>query len=112
MDILWALLLVVGSVICWSLTLFGLPGNWLIVAVAAIYAYLQRPDSLVTFSWSVVGWLVVLATLGEVVEFVAAAMGVKKVGGSRRGAVLSLAGSIVGGIVGIFVGIPIPIVGS
>ena len=58
--------------------------------------------------------VVVLALLGELVELVAAAYGVKRAGGSRRGAILALVGSLIGGVVGIFVGgiIPIPVVGS
>ena len=49
--------------------------------------------------------------MGEVVEFVAGALGVAREGGSKRGAALALAGSIVGGIVGLFVGLPIPVLG-
>jgi hypothetical protein len=56
--------------------------------------------------------LAALAVLGELVELAAGAMGVKKAGGSRRGAALAIAGSIVGSVVGIFVGLPIPLVGS
>jgi uncharacterized protein YqgC (DUF456 family) len=39
-------------------------------------------------------------------------MGVSKTGGSRRGAVMALAGSILGGILGVVIGLPIPLVGS
>ena len=35
-----------------------------------------------------------------------------RAGGSRRAAVLSLAGSIAGGILGILIGLPVPLVGS
>jgi len=46
------------------------------------------------------------------VEFLAGALGVKRAGGSRRGAIYSLGGGLAGGIVGMFVGLPIPIIGS
>jgi uncharacterized protein YqgC (DUF456 family) len=69
-------------------------------------------DSVVAIGWWTVGTLVILAVLGEVLEFVASAMGVKKAGGSRRGALLAIVGSIIGGIVGMGVGIPIPVIGS
>ena len=55
--------------------------------------------------------MVVLAALGELLEFLAGALGVTKAGGSRRGAILALVGSLAGGIVGLFVGLPIPVVG-
>ena len=37
--LLFALLLIVVLLACWALNLVGLPGNWLIVALTAIYAY-------------------------------------------------------------------------
>ena len=41
---LWALLLVVGSFVAWLLSLVTLPGNWLIVGVAALFAWLLPAD--------------------------------------------------------------------
>ena len=38
---LWALLLVVGSVVAWLLNLVTLPGNWLMVGGAALFAWLM-----------------------------------------------------------------------
>ena len=90
------------------MTLLGLPGNWLMVAVAAVYAYFVPGD----FGWRTIVALLVLAILGEIVELMAGAMGVAKAGGSRHDALLALVGSIVGGMLGVFVGLPIPLVGS
>ena len=53
-----------------------------------------------------------LALVGELMEFVAGAAGVKNAGGSRRAAALALAGGLVGGILGVFIGVPIPVIGS
>ncbi len=53
-----------------------------------------------------------LAMLGEAIEFAAGALGVGKLGGSKRAAALAVVGSLVGAIGGMFVGLPIPIVGS
>jgi uncharacterized protein YqgC (DUF456 family) len=52
--------------------------------------------------------------LGELIEFVAGAAGVGKLGGSRRAATMAIVGSIIGAIAGMIVGlpIPIPVVGS
>jgi uncharacterized protein YqgC (DUF456 family) len=111
-DILAALLLVLVLVVAWFAQLVGLPGNWLIVAAAAVSAWLLPSESSTTIGWPAVGVLVLLAFVGELVEFVAGALGVSTAGGSRRGALLAILGSIAGGIVGLFVGLPIPLVGS
>jgi uncharacterized protein YqgC (DUF456 family) len=112
MVILWALLFVLVVLGFWLTNLFGLPGNWFIVATAAIYAWLVPPGSRAAIDWPIVAVVAGLALIGEILEFTASAAGVKKVGGSRRGAVFALAGSMIGAVVGMFVGIPIPIVGS
>ncbi len=112
MSILAAILLSVTLAIGWLAQLLGLPGNWLIVLAAALYAWWLPPDAATAIGWNVVLVLVVLAVLGELVELVAGALGVARVGGSRRGAVLAIVGSLLGSIVGIFVGLPIPLVGS
>jgi uncharacterized protein YqgC (DUF456 family) len=112
MTLLWAFLLGLALAIGWLLTLLGMPGNWLIVAATALYAYAAPGDSRLAIGWPVVAVLAGLAILGEVVELVAGAMGVAKAGGSRRSAVLALLGSVAGALVGIFIGIPIPVVGS
>ena len=112
MTFVWALLLVVIVVAACLLTVIGMPGNWLVVTAAAVYAFLLPHDGRAAIGWPVVVALVGLAVLGEVVELVAGALGVQRVGGSRRSAVLALGGSVVGGIVGVIVGVPIPIIGS
>lgn len=108
---LYASLLVLLLVIGWFLTLLNMPGNWVMVGAAGLYAWLVPGEGTLGIGWSVVVALVVLALLGELIEGVAGAFGVAKAGGSRRAAVLAMFGSIVGGIVGVFVGIPIPLVG-
>jgi len=112
MNFLWAFLLVVVTAVGWLSQLIGLPGNWIIVAAVALYVWLGPTDGVAAIGMEALGVLVALAVLGEVVEFVAASAGVTKAGGSRRGALGALSGSIVGGVVGLFVGLPIPIVGS
>ena len=56
-----------------------------------------------------IDFLVVLAGIGEVVEFAASVMGTKQVSGSRRAATGGPMGSFAGGIAGGFIGIPFPI---
>lgn len=111
MTVPWALLFAVAVIAFWSLNLIGLPGNWMVVAAAAAYAWLA-PGPGGGLRWAAVAVVTGLAVLGEVVEFVASSGGVRRVGGSRRGAVLALAGSVVGAVTGLFVGVPVPIIGS
>ncbi len=108
-----ALALLIGLVLAgWVLNLFNLPGNWLIVASAAFFAWWAGPESGFQLTWTMVAVVTGLAVLGEILEFVAGAAGTQKAGGSRRAAVMSIVGSMVGAIVGAGVGLPIPVVGS
>jgi uncharacterized protein YqgC (DUF456 family) len=112
MDILWAIVLVLILLAGWAVTLLGLPGNWLMVIAAVTYWLFVVSDSPVAIGWPTVAAVIGLATLGELVEFAAAAAGAGKAGGSKRGAVLALVGSLCGGLLGLFVGLPIPVVGQ
>ena len=112
MTFLWALLFVLAVVLFWSLNLLGLPGNWMIVAATILYAWLISEDGSGRMRWTAVGIVTSLAIVGELVELGASAAGVRRVGGSRRGALVALIGSVVGAMTGLFVGIPIPVIGS
>lgn len=107
MIYLWLTLFVSLIVFFWSLNFIGLPGNWLILGLALAWM-LVGPESY-RFSWLVILVLALLATLGEAIEFGASVLGTKKLGGSTRGATLSVVGSIIGGIAGAIFGIPFPI---
>ena len=112
MTIFFSLLLILVLLACWSLTLLGLPGNWLMVMVTTTYACVVPAQLPAAIGWRTVVTILVLAALGEIVELVASAMGVSKQGRSRRSAVMALLGSIGGGMLGVFIGVPIPLVGS
>lgn len=78
--------------------LLGLPGTFIILAAAGIYAV---ATGFATISLSVLAWLLALALLAEALEFVAAAAsGVPGAAPSRRVQVSAIAGSILGGILG------------
>jgi uncharacterized protein YqgC (DUF456 family) len=112
MELLLAVALALFACFAWVLQALGLPGNWLIVAAAAAYALWWPVEGRLAIGWNTVIVLLVLAVIGEVAELAAGAAGVAKAGGSRRGAVLAIIGSLVGSILGVCVGIPVPIVGS
>ena len=111
MDYLWAALLLIAILIGWVMTLLSLPGNWLMIAAAALFAFLIPPESSLAITWPWVVGLVVLALLGELAELVAGALGVASGGGSKRGAALAVVGSVVGGMLLVWVGLPVPIIG-
>ncbi len=107
MIYVWLTLFILLVLSFWLLNLFGLPGNWCIVAVSLIWMLFGPVDY--RFSWIVVVALAGLALIGEAIEFGASVLGTKKLGGSGRGATLSVIGSVVGGIAGAILGIPVPI---
>jgi len=90
-----------------AMTAITLPGIWTMAAGAVLLA-LGFPDYV---GWWTVGALLGIAALSELVDFIASALGVKRMGGSKSGAVGSVIGTLVGAIGGTFL-IPIPIVGS
>jgi hypothetical protein len=114
MQITLAIVLIVTALLFWATNLVGLPGNWLILALAIPYAYYTEGPTRLDIGWPIVVALVAMAAVGELVEFLASALGASKAGGSKRGAVLAMFGSLAGGVIGMFVGtaIPIPVVGS
>ena len=77
-----------------------LPGTTIILAAAVMHHFALGADRSVGW-WTIAG-LVVLTVVSYVLDFVSGAMGAKKFGASRWGAV----GGIVGAIVGIFFGLP------
>ena len=82
---------------------FGLPGTWIIAAATLGYQLLV-PGSISMFTVIAV---IVLALIGELLEFSLTAKYTKKYGGSRRASW----GAIIGGMIGAFIGVPVPIVG-
>jgi len=109
MICIWAILLLAINGVWLLLTLLTLPGNWLMVATTALLAWWQWDRGM--FSPWVLVAIAALAAAGEVVEFIASAVGVRKAGGTRLGGLGALVGGLAGLVAGTFL-IPIPLVGS
>ncbi len=107
LDWLYYILLILILLAGLFINILGLPGLWLMLAAAGIYAWVTAGAFM---GWGTLIALLVLALLAELAEFIAGAAGSKAAGGSKRG----MAGAIVGGLVGGILGtpIPIPIVGT
>lgn len=112
MSLVWAGLLLAVVAMGWLMNFVSLPGNWLIALATAIYAWWVPVEQRTGIGWTVVVVLLLLASLGELLEFAAGAAGVAQVGGSRRSAVLAILGSLGGGFVGAWLGVPIPLLGT
>lgn len=108
-----AVFLTLAALVGWVANILGLPGNWLIVALAAGCWGLAAEEHRCHVTLLPLVAIVVVAALGELLEFAASAMGASRMGGSKRGTVLAIVGSIAGALVGLFGGVlvPIPIVG-
>ncbi len=91
----------------------GLPGNWLVVALALGGWWLAPQENHSHVGSLPLAAIVAAAVVGELLEFAASALGASRMGGSKRGTVLALVGSIAGAIAGLFFGsiLPIPILG-
>ena len=96
LALLALLLLVNGAGVV--MVVFQLPGTWVMLAGTGLVAWVLWDDGY--FGWWTLGLLLALAILGEVVETASGAVGSRRAGGSRRGAVLSIGLGIVGAVVG------------
>jgi uncharacterized protein YqgC (DUF456 family) len=100
-----ALMFAIGAAAV-ALVLLGLPGTWLMLMFAAAIEvmdglYLPEADQQ-TFSWWILGSCLLLAVLGEVLEFAAGGAGAARTGASKRG----MLGAVIGGLIGSIAGAP------
>lgn len=111
-DVAWGIGLVIVCFLSWLLNLVNLPGNWVAIAVIALYAWQGPAAGRVEIGWPVLAISFTLALIGEALEFAAGAFGARRAGASRRSTIYAILGSFVGAIAGAIVGIPIPVIGS
>jgi uncharacterized protein YqgC (DUF456 family) len=103
-----ALLFALLGIACLVLVPLGLPGLWILIALAAAAQLLGTP---LHFGWTLLGIAIAIGVAAEIAEAVAGAAGAKYGGATRRGMIGAFAGGIVGAIflTGL---VPIPIVGT
>lgn len=91
------LLLLINAV--WLvLGLFYLPGNWLMIFTTLAYLWWMRQHALFS-PWTMVA-VVVLALIGEIIEFFAGFGGARKAGAGWKGSLAAILGAILGAMVG------------
>jgi uncharacterized protein YqgC (DUF456 family) len=106
---LWLILLILLNAAWLMLVVFGLPGNWLIVVSTCLFAWWRWEDGI--FSIYTLTAIVVLATLGEVFEFLGGMQGAKRAGTSWHSSIAAIAGAAAGAIIGTFL-IPVLFLGT
>ncbi|MSR45346.1 MAG: DUF456 domain-containing protein [Phycisphaerales bacterium] len=100
--------------LCGVLVLFGLPGIWMMIALAIVNEFAN--DWWLGAggdwrAWTAIALAVGLALGAEAVEFIAGAVGARTGGSSKWGMVGAMMGAVIGAIAGTVL-IPIPIVGT
>lgn len=111
MIYVWIILFLLAILLCWLANVLGFPGNWCTALLIGIWMWVGPVDPPFQIGWPILVVILVLALAAELVELGASMLGAKKFGGSKRGAWLSLLGSIIGGFAGAVIGFPIPILG-
>lgn len=97
MDYVWTTLFLLLLFAAQALNIFSLPGNWLLVLFAGLWAYLRPEHGL---GWVFIGVLAALALAGEGMEWLAQSWGAKKYGASGRGNFGGIVGALVGAVIG------------
>lgn len=82
----------------------GLPGTFIMIAVAIAVNYLAAAG----ISWLAIGASLALAVIAEVLEWTLSSKFAIKYGGSKRAGW----GALIGGFIGAFAGVPVPVIGS
>lgn len=103
----WLTLLVIVNAFWLALVFFALPGSWLMIITVISFSLWQKG----IFSVYTIIAAVILAIIGEILEFISGARGVKSAGGSKKAVFAAIIGAVVGAIVGTAV-IPIPLIGT
>ena len=97
LHVLGLLLLFAGCFAALCTLVIGLPGTFIIVGLAIFYGWATDFE---TLQWSTIGWLTLLAVIGEGIEFAASGAAAAGSRPSRRVTIGALAGALIGGIVG------------
>lgn len=99
--------------VCVFALIAGLPGTWVLIATAVLIDVLDRlwlpAGAPFTFHPLTIVACIVLAAVGEVLEFALSAAGAKRFGASPRG----MLGSVIGGVIGAIAGtLMFPVIGT
>ncbi|MSR18437.1 MAG: DUF456 domain-containing protein [Phycisphaerales bacterium] len=92
------------GLVCITLNLVLLPGNWLLLLLAILFELMDNAWRPVDATWSFHIWALLAATLlailGEVIELASGAAGARFAGSSARGMWGALLGGVIGAVLG------------
>lgn len=113
-EITILVVLTLVAIAAWAMNVLGMPGNWIAVSIGVATYFFGSPETSAHVGLIPLGIMIVAALLGELLEFVAGALGASRLGASKRASALAIVGAMLGAFLGLFAGamIPIPIVGS
>jgi len=97
LEIFYVVLLVIFLAAALAVIPFGLPGTFLVVLAALLYAVATE---FAEITWATLALLLAAALFAEGVEAAAGIMGAKRYGSGNIGILASLAGGIVGALLG------------
>lgn len=80
-----------------GLNIFGMPGNWLLAGLAAVWVWLHPLGEM---SWWLVGVFVLLSAVAELAEFLLQTWSARRFGATGRGNWGGIIGAILGAILG------------
>ncbi|HEY4329894.1 MAG TPA: DUF456 family protein [Phycisphaerae bacterium] len=98
LNILLDLLVLAISLAAISLNVISLPGNWIILILAAGLSLLHKGTHP---HWAVLILILVILLLAELAEFLSGMIGTKKFGGSTAASYAAIGGAVLGGLIGI-----------
>ena len=90
MIYVWLTLLIIVNTLWLGLVFFALPGNWLMIITVILFALWQKGS----FSIYIIIAAIVLALVGEMLEFAAGAGGAKAAGGGKKAMAAAIIGTI------------------
>jgi uncharacterized protein YqgC (DUF456 family) len=103
----WLTLLIILNTFWLALVFLALPGSWLMIITVISFALWQKG----IFSVYTIIAAIVLAIIGEILEFISGAGGAKASGGSKKAVIAAILGAVIGAIIGTAF-IPIPLIGT
>lgn len=114
MEIVAAVSVALGCLMGVLLVALTLPGIWfmLLVAIGFQAWFALREPPVLMYEWWTLGACVLLGIIAETVEVFASAVGAKKAGGTRRGAIGSVIGGVLGAILGTVLLAFLPVLGT
>lgn len=96
-EVVGVLLALAGGGVALLLLLFGLPGPWLLLALACVYAW---ASAFAQVGWGLLAWLTGLALAGEGLELWLSARATAALRPSWRVSIGAIAGSLIGALFG------------